>query len=400
MNVIAQDEPPPLRMQFSGEERALFHILLRGGLLQIPTFGFYRFWLTTDVRRHIWSHTEIGEDAFEYVGRARDLLMGFLIATAVLVPIYVVYTLLALEAERIVLFGSLALLSLMYGLAYFALYRARHYRASRTAFRGVRLWMSGSGWAYVGRALFWDVLTLLTIGFAYPWRAAALARYKMRHTHYGTLDGAFVATGWTFFKRAAWVWVGFLTVFFASAFMADQASVTWLRIAGALLALTASLLLPILRAIELRWWLNGLRLGPISAHSDLRIGRVFWCYARTTLWTVAIASLVSVGIGLTVLIARNVMVALGATPGDVPGLIQIPVATVGIATLAAIYLGLLLAIDIAYRLFLDRGLWAACVESVTLSNLGALQAVEASGGASPSGFGEGLLDGLDVSGGF
>ena len=54
--------PRSQRMGFSGKERDLFDILLRGSLLQIPTFGFYRFWLNTDVRRHLWTHTRIGPD--------------------------------------------------------------------------------------------------------------------------------------------------------------------------------------------------------------------------------------------------------------------------------------------------------------------------------------------------
>ena len=77
-------------------------------------------------------------------------------------------------------------------LGYYALFRARRYRATRTIFRGVRFWMTGSGWAYVGRAILWDLLTVLTLGFAYAWRSAALERYKMRHTRYGDLQGAFV----------------------------------------------------------------------------------------------------------------------------------------------------------------------------------------------------------------
>ncbi|HEX9904215.1 MAG TPA: DUF898 family protein, partial [Propylenella sp.] len=93
MNIVPSigEAPGPERMRFSGREGDLFRILLRGSLLQIPTFGFYRFWLITDIRRHLWSHTEIGADAFEYTGRGKELLIGFLIAMAVLVPVYIAY---------------------------------------------------------------------------------------------------------------------------------------------------------------------------------------------------------------------------------------------------------------------------------------------------------------------
>jgi hypothetical protein len=40
-----------------------------------------------------------------------------------------------------------------------------------------------------------------------PWRAAALERYKMRHSHYGDLQGSFEGRGWEFFKRGWWLWL-------------------------------------------------------------------------------------------------------------------------------------------------------------------------------------------------
>jgi hypothetical protein len=34
--------------------------------------GFYRFWLATDIRRHLWSHTSVNGDAPEYTGTRRS----------------------------------------------------------------------------------------------------------------------------------------------------------------------------------------------------------------------------------------------------------------------------------------------------------------------------------------
>ena len=62
--------------------------------------------------------------------------------------------------------------------------------------------MDGSGWAYAGRAMLWGLLTLVTLGLAWPWREAALERYKMRHSYYGDLQGSFEGRGWEFFKQA------------------------------------------------------------------------------------------------------------------------------------------------------------------------------------------------------
>ena len=72
---------------------------MRGALLELLTLGFYRFWLATDMRRHLWSHTSVGGDAPEYTGTAKELLIGFLFALAILAPVYLAYFFIGLEAE-------------------------------------------------------------------------------------------------------------------------------------------------------------------------------------------------------------------------------------------------------------------------------------------------------------
>lgn len=233
--------PPPLPLVFSGDRGAFVKLVRRGVGLELITAGFYRFWLVTDVRRHLWSNTVVDGDAAEYTGRARELLIGFLFALAILVPIYLAYFLLTIEAERLREFASIPLLAFFYVFGQFAIYRARRYRLTRTVWRGVRLWMDGSGWSYATRATLWALLTVLTLGFALPWRAAALERYKMQHSHYGDLQGSFEGTGLEFFKRGwlLWLLVPFAVVLFPMApFIYAQ-----------------------YKAIEWRWWLSGIRFG-------------------------------------------------------------------------------------------------------------------------------------------
>ena len=78
---------PSRPVRFTGEAGAFWRLLLRGALLLAVTLGIYRFWLATDVRRFLWSNTEIAGESLEYNGTAAELLIGFLIAIALLVPI-------------------------------------------------------------------------------------------------------------------------------------------------------------------------------------------------------------------------------------------------------------------------------------------------------------------------
>src|SRR5271167_3446186 len=114
MSSVPQHQPPrpvppplPTTASFPGNRDEFRRLVTRGAGLELITFGFYRFWLATDIRRHLWTNTHIDGDAAEYTGRGRELLIGFLFALAILVPIYLAYFVVGLEAERFKAFASI-----------------------------------------------------------------------------------------------------------------------------------------------------------------------------------------------------------------------------------------------------------------------------------------------------
>src|SRR6266851_10312441 len=232
------------RITFSGARGDFRRLVMRGALLELVTVGFYRFWLATDMRRHLWSSTAVADDALEYTGTAKELLIGFLFAMAILVPIYLVYLFIGLEAERLRAFASIPLFLFYYLFAQFAIYRARRYRLTRTVWRGVRFWMTGSGWSYAWRSSLWGILSLLTLFIAVPWAKASLERYKMRHTAYGSLQGRFEATGWGLCKQVWWLWLLIWPSF--------------------IILIPLPFIYAALKAIEWRWWVGGIRMGGVS----------------------------------------------------------------------------------------------------------------------------------------
>jgi uncharacterized membrane protein YjgN (DUF898 family) len=368
-------------MSFTGRPWEFLRMLLGGSLLLIPTLGFYRFWLTTDIRRHLWGHTRIGDESFEYTGTGRELLIGFLIALAVLAPVYVAYFILGVVAENLQAFASIPLIVILYGFSRYALFRARRYRATRTIFRGVRFWMTGSAWAYAGRALLWDLGTVLTLGLLYPWRVAALERYKMRNTRFGDLAGDFVATGGALFRRGWWLWVTALLMPAVAGFTEPGLFL------GLLMLLVFPVIYALLRVIQLRWQLEGIRLGPVSVSSDLNGGEVFGCYAGMVVAMalfgfLAFSVAVGVASGGSLSAPRNwdVLSGLGT-----------------FAALALVYLVLLIGLGVIKQYFLDRGVWKAVAATSTIVNVAALDGVAATGDPAGS-LGEGLADALDFGG--
>ena len=142
---------PGTRVVFADRRPDFRRMVMRGAFLELVTVGFYRFWLATSMRLHLWSHTSVDGDAPEYTGTAKELLIGFLFAVAILLPLYLVYFLIGLEAERLKAFASVPLALFYYLFIQFAIYRARRYRVTLTVWRGVRFSMRGSGFNYAWR---------------------------------------------------------------------------------------------------------------------------------------------------------------------------------------------------------------------------------------------------------
>jgi hypothetical protein len=135
------ESPTAPGLMFSGPRRDFLGLVARGAALELITVGFYRFWLATDIRRHLWTNTQVDGDAAEYTGRGKELLVGFLFALAIMVPIYVGYFLIGIEVERLKALASIPLFVFFYVFGQFAIYRARRYRLHAQCGAA-----SGSGW--------------------------------------------------------------------------------------------------------------------------------------------------------------------------------------------------------------------------------------------------------------
>jgi uncharacterized membrane protein YjgN (DUF898 family) len=404
--------------RFHGSERRFLGLLVRGSLFVALTLGIYRFWLATDVRRFLWGNTEIAGDYLEYSGTARELLLGFLMALALLVPVYALFFIAALDAGLVGTFSGVLAFLVLALLGQFAVYRARRYRLTRTIFRGVRLYQTGSAWRYAFTSALWWVLTIVTAGLALPWGTAVLERYKLRHTHYGTLQGSFVGTGTSLFFRGILLWLivvgpllsgaifalgeinwpGLAAVAGSGADLTEQLGLIQSELAAAAVIassalgwsiLAAALLYPSYRAIVLRWWISGLRLGEATATSRLRTGQIYHVYLRFVGYSILF------GMFAGILIAGVASAAFG---GLTPSFGKSAASEIAAAVLfIATYVFIMLGYSVVYQATVTIRFWRLSFETTDIRGLRALYEVEARGAAG-SPFGEGLADALDVGG--
>jgi uncharacterized membrane protein YjgN (DUF898 family) len=400
--------------KFLGEEQAYWRLLIRGALMLTITFGVYRFWLATDVRRFLWANTEIAGDSLEYTGTATELLLGFLIAIVLLLPIYAVFFIAALDWGLSALFGFL----LLTALGHFAVYRARRYRLTRTVYRGVHFRQTGSGGRYALYAVLWWTAIAATAGLAYPWAQASLERLKMRNTYYGHLRGHFDGSALSLFLRSLPIWVLIVGPLLLG-LGASARGIDWtalldavgqggsglaervesgnpgfdkaivFAIAGCIWAgLAAATLYPAFQALLLRWRLSGLGLDAVAVTSHLRTGAVYRAYFRFLLY----------GVGFAAVLAVAAIAVLGLSQ-FLDGL-ALPSESTEVMTMAIVAIGYLLCalgFSTIYQGTVKLSLWRLGVESLALTNIAALGRVKAAGKPS-SALGEGLADALNLGG--
>jgi uncharacterized membrane protein YjgN (DUF898 family) len=402
---------PAAAVRFLGKEDAYWRLRIKGAALVVVTLGIYRFWLATDVRRFLWSNTEISGDTLEYNGLATELLVGFLFAVAILVPLYMVFALVMLELGMVAIKPALIGFALLALLGEYALYRARRYRLTRTVFRGLRFDQHGSPWRYACYALVCWGIVIVTLGLAYPWTQAFLERFKMRNTSYGDLQGRFEGSGLSLFLRGLPIWlliVGPIVV----ALGVLSAQVDWdalsrlmekgdddaakmignmlapgigIAIAAASISLIAlPLLYPVFQAVKLRWWISGLRFGEVTVTSRLRIRQVYRVYLRLLLYLFLLGLLASIMGGMTVFAVVGIVRLIhNAT------LTQVVVGAISLL----LYVVVMIGSSTIYQVIVAAGLWRLGVDTAALTGGQALDGVRATGSASSA---LGVADALGV----
>lgn len=275
----------PERLDFQPAS-GLTRLLLRNFIYGLLTLGFYRFWARTNLRRYLWGAVRLQDEPLDYTGTGRELFLGFIIVLAVFVPVSLIY-----GGIQVALAGDAPALAGLDGLYFIVLlmliavaqFRARRYRLSRTLWRGIRAGQGGSSWAYLGRYVLWLLAAIVSLGFSIPWAAADLARYRMRHSFWGSFRGDFEGTPKQLGMALIYLWPLLFTLVAWPVYELLTLPEGMQRTAALYKFSFAGAALPIgmfyFRMVWLRWYLDGMRLGPLRLQADFSVKKLFWSLA-------------------------------------------------------------------------------------------------------------------------
>ena len=391
------------RMAFSGNRWRMFGILLFGYVLSFFTLGIYRFWVVTRKRRFFWSNTRIDGDALEYTGTAMQLLVGFLIAVGIFLPLYGLFFYLSTKGGESVVFGYMGAAIFLYFLAGYAAYRARRFLLSRTLWRGIRFSQKGKAWSYAVRRFLWTILTVLTLGLAYPFMAGSLWRYRYDHTWFGDRKCQFNGSWKTIagpFYFAYFVMAGLVVAaFYLFSKTARSNGITLNSIgetpAAVALLVAFGVLLPLLY-FYLRARITSRMLSQVSIGKARLTVRV---RARSLLWQqisyYILLAMVSVGFLMLVGYVKGDVLAplLQNKNADLSDMLKL--GWYNLAIFGVIYLAFMATLAMLAELVFGLGFWRLVVRGALLSNEQDLRSVRADGEESALA-GQGLADALNV----
>lgn len=209
----------PVVFQYHGRARDLFVLSFINAGLTLVTLGLYYPWAKTEVRRRLWHAVRVNDEPLVYTGTGRELFLGLLIVFAlVLLPFTVLVTWMRVvfPHDPTLLFAALVpgyiILFFLFGVA---VYRARRYRLSRTAWRGVRGSLSGNAISY-GWAGFWaSVGNMIALGWMTPWQANMLNRILTNEMQFGDRHFAFSGQAGPLYGRFTVMYLGIFGLYLA-----------------------------------------------------------------------------------------------------------------------------------------------------------------------------------------
>lgn len=313
----AQTAPPgaswtadltPSRPVYDGRLGELYAIYLRHLVLMLLTLGWSRFWGRTRIRRYVWNHLSVLGDRFEYRGRGRELLIGFLLALLLVAAwgglMYAMWVYVFHE-KPFASFGlfdifSLSVALIGFPLAYVGHYAGLRYKLTRTRWRGIRCGMAGSAWHYGAIATFLSFANAMTGYLLTPVVSVNLARPRISNARVGTLPLAFAGgagdiygryLGYYFLNILAWI-VAAVGVFMAIGGTLDGLGLSLEDLGGyfakpslhtvvlVLVVAFAAYVVFGLLILPLRCWWQAYLLRYLVSHS--RAGNVLFATAITT----------------------------------------------------------------------------------------------------------------------
>ncbi|MFQ5995638.1 MAG: YjgN family protein [Acidiferrobacterales bacterium] len=177
--------------KFTGKAGEYFKIWIVNIVLTILTLGIYSAWAKVRRKRYFYGNTQLQGSPFEYLAEPMQILKGRLIAFG----IFVVYF---ISSELLPPLAAIFGLAFIVGLPWLVI-RAHAFNARYSSYRNIRFGFKGGYGQALAVYIGLPILSVITLGLAYPAYTYYRSRFLVTHSGYGTTPFSFSATAGGFY---------------------------------------------------------------------------------------------------------------------------------------------------------------------------------------------------------
>jgi uncharacterized membrane protein YjgN (DUF898 family) len=282
---VSQPAETQESITFSATGSEYFRIWIVNLLLTIVTLGIYSAWAKVRRNQYFYSSTRLAGSSFEYHGDPKSILIGRLIALAMVVFYNVAF--------RISPAAGLAMFAVLAGVMPWLLWRSLQFALHNSSYRGIRFGFEGSAGKAYKAFLGMMLLSALSFGLLAPFAHQRLKKFQHGEARFGSTKFGFDAPVRGFYKiylaLLGLMALGFVATF-ALAFPVLELVGNDPTKRGLATFIVAFLIYPWMLALtwlfmamvqNLVW--NNTQLGEHRFQSGMRWGRLAFIYATNTL---------------------------------------------------------------------------------------------------------------------
>lgn len=283
-------------LRFVGEGWPLLRLYAINLVFIVLTLGVYSFWARTRVREYLWGRTLAFDEPLEYTGTGWQLCRSFLIVISLFFGLNIIMTLISLISLEASLTVSMLFMIVVVLFWPYAIYSALRFRLSRTNWRGVHGWLTGSPVEYAAQSWVRAMLIGATLGLFAPHATAFLTRFIVNNASLGTRKFRFEADVKALSHPYYVYWALCVVLFLAAVFALvareeafayphyylEASDMGWLALLGliGLVWLSGRFVYGVIR---LNWTIRGIRFGEGALDSRLTISGYWWLMLSNTL---------------------------------------------------------------------------------------------------------------------
>lgn len=214
-----------ISLSYTGRWQDVAKLAITNSILTFLTLGIYSFWGRVRIRKYLWAHTQVNKSPLEYHGTGGQLFVGFILITLLFLFVNFGFQFLQnllvqaaissgnfAAAAPILGISSLVIMTIYVAFFAYIIYSVRRYWLAMTSWRGIRLRQGGKRRVMIGLALGRAFLTVITLGFAYPWLALRTERYAYANSYVGNRQFSFDAKIGPLLRGWLPVWIGYFVL--------------------------------------------------------------------------------------------------------------------------------------------------------------------------------------------